>query len=219
MQILSSQKHNNYVSLEIHKIKYSHIKSWFTVHIPNYILGAILWFWMKALCDMWASLLTCWLREFCNNYQRFFFKNQNQTWKRMLPCNIHYNYCKMTLKLMIFFVHSTYRFLIFVTRSKEIHERTATENFKPELPAFQFQICRTCKWFKCITHHMSNFPVSLFFMQNRSIIILWCFDWKLHALTISNGLLIDNRWSRTYNSVIWAAFVIFQWSLLNFQCF
>lgn len=122
-------------------------------------------------------------------------------------------------KINDFFVHSTYRFLIFVTRSKEIHERTATENFKPELPAFQFQICRTCKWFQCITHHMSNFPVPLFFMQNRSIIILWCFDWKLHALTISNGLLIDNRWSRTYNSVIWAAFVIFQWSLLNFQCF
>lgn len=149
----------------------------------------------------------------------FSLKNQNQTWKRMLPCNVHYNYCKMTLKLMIFFLHLTYRFLIFVTRSKEIHERTATENFKPELPAFQFQICRTCKWFQCITHHMSNFPVSLFFMQNRSIIILWCFDWKLYALTISNGLLIDNGWSRTYNSVIWAAFVIFQWSLLNFQCF
>lgn len=29
LQILSSQKHNNYVSLEIHKIKYSHIKSWY----------------------------------------------------------------------------------------------------------------------------------------------------------------------------------------------
>lgn len=208
MQILSSQKHNNYVSLEIHKIKYSHIKSWFTVHIPNYILGAILWFWMKALCDMWASLLTCWLREFCNNYQRFFFKNQNQTWKRMLPCNVHYNYCKMTLKLMIFLYiqHIDFWFLSQDQRKfmKELQQRILNQK---------------CKWFQCITHHMSNFPVSLFFMQNRSIIILWCFDWKLHALTISNGLLIDNRWSRTYNSVIWAAFVIFQWSLLNFQCF
>lgn len=134
MQILSSQKHNNYVSLEIHKIKYrySHIKSWFTVCIPNYILGAILWFWMKALCDMWASLLTCWLREFCNNYQRFFFKNQNQTWKRMLPCNVHYNYCKMTLKLMIFLYiqHIDFWFLSQDQRKfmKELQQRILNQN-------------------------------------------------------------------------------------------
>lgn len=112
----------------------------------------------------------------------------------MLPCYIIIIY-KMTLKLMIFFCsHSTYRFLIFVTWSKEIHERTATENFKPELLAFQFQIGRTCKWFQCITHHRSNFPVSLFFMQNRSIIIL-CHaligNYTLWLSVMAASLIID----------------------------
>lgn len=85
-----------------------------------------------GLCDMWASLLTCWLREFCNNYQRFFFKNQNQTWKRMLPCNVHYNYCKMTLKLMIFLYiqHIDFWFLLQDQRKfmKELQQRILNQN-------------------------------------------------------------------------------------------
>lgn len=79
---------------------------------------------------------------------------------------LHYNYLQDDPKINDFFCVPIQHI------DKEIHERTATENFKPELLAFQFQIGRTCKWFQCITHHRSNFPVSLFFMQNRSIIIL-----------------------------------------------
>lgn len=62
----------------------------------------------------------------------FSLKNQNQTWKRMLPCNVHYNYCKMTLKLMIFFYiqHIDFWFLLQDQRKfmKELQQRILNQN-------------------------------------------------------------------------------------------
>lgn len=137
----------------------------------------------------------------------------------MLAAMLHYNYLQDDPKINDFFYiqHIDFWFLLHDQRKfmKELQQRILNQYCL----LFSFKLVGLVNGFNALHIIGPTFLFPYFYMQNRSIIILWCFDWKLHALTISNGCLIDNRWSRTFNSVIWAAFVIFQQSLLNFQCF
>lgn len=113
----------------------------------------------------------------------------------MLPCYIIIIY-KMTLKLMIFFVpiqHIDFWFLLHDQRKfmKELQQRILNQNCL----LFSFKLVGLVNaWFQCITHHRSNFPVSLFFMQNRSIIIL-CHaligNYTLWLSVMAASLIID----------------------------